>query len=205
MNHQMKETDFPSYWNLLTTSDQCGYNKLKEEIVPLSYRASKDKLKHQFQIIINKIQQYVFQHDGNDSLRSLVCGIVWISGGIAVCNRHLSKLIGKCKSSINCGLQSIGYKNSSITPKDASDLAKLFPFLMGNCSEMRQWTSRVKEDETLNCEALFMTYFEHETQIATDTETKQQDLFFQTEEFDLQNEDTFSNFSIEGLDFLSVF
>ncbi|KAH0794440.1 hypothetical protein GPJ56_001733 [Histomonas meleagridis] len=204
MSNENQDKEQPSYWGLLSSYDQEGYVKLKEEIDPLTYRATKDKLKNQFQIILDTIKHYVFQHDGNDSLRSLVCGIIWISDGIAVCNRNLSKLIGKCKSSINSGLQALGYINSSITPKHGTELAKLFPFMKGNCAEMRQWTSRINPAEASNCQALFASYFDIRIPQQTEEQYHETDYFFQTDSLDLQSDDGFPNFGFD-LNFLDVY
>ncbi|KAH0793632.1 potassium/sodium hyperpolarization-activated cyclic nucleotide-gated channel 1 [Histomonas meleagridis] len=61
---------------------------------------------------------------------------------IVINTRQLQYIIGKCKSSINNGIQAIGYVLVPTTAEIAIELGKIFPFLKNNFSEMRQWTVR---------------------------------------------------------------
>ncbi|KAH0793345.1 potassium/sodium hyperpolarization-activated cyclic nucleotide-gated channel 1 [Histomonas meleagridis] len=98
---------------------------------------------------------------------------------IVINTRQLQHIIGKCKSSINNGIQAIGYVLVQTTAEIASELGKLFPFLKSNFSEMRQWT--VRKLVTKNIE---------ETKNMPISESKKIDLF-DFNPFTLKIEDTF--------------
>jgi hypothetical protein len=95
-----------------------------------------------FRIMMAQIRRYVIRHTDDDWKRSLVCGILWMPDAIAVSTRRLSRLMGKCKSSINRGFQSIGYETVTMTSSHATELLHAFPALGQTAGESRQWTIR---------------------------------------------------------------
>jgi hypothetical protein len=119
-----------------------GYRELRKFIQPLTRRASKDETATKFQITLARIQQYVVRNDDNDWKRSVNCGITWVGDAIAISTRQLSKLIGKCKSSINSGFRTLGYATVLTNLEHAALLTRVFPFMMDNSTELRQWTVR---------------------------------------------------------------
>lgn len=135
--------DLPPYWNLLCANDQIEYIKLKESIVPLTFRTTKQKIAKNFKKILTFLKCYIENGDADEWKRALVCGIFWISPTQIVINtKHLSILIGKCKSSINNVFQDIKYLTTPFSPLVAEYVMKLFPFMKNNCAETRQWTPR---------------------------------------------------------------
>jgi hypothetical protein len=138
----------PAYWELLDKADQMGYCELRKFIEPLTARASREKTAKQFRVILTEIRQYVVRNDGNDWKRSVICGIAWLADDIAISTRQLSKLIGKCKSSVNSGFQSLGYGTVPTNLEHAILLSKIFPFMMDNSIELRQWTVRAMSGDT---------------------------------------------------------
>jgi hypothetical protein len=140
----VKRTNSPDYWALLSPSDQLEYKQLKKAIEPLCLRASRDQLPLKFQIMVGQIQRFVIRRTDEDWKRSLVCGILWIEDAIAVSTRQLSILMGKCKSSINCGFQSIGYGTVTMSSTHAAELSRAFPTLGRSSGEIRQWTIRAR-------------------------------------------------------------
>jgi hypothetical protein len=139
--------DLPRYWSHLTSEDQHEYLQLKNEIEPLARRMSAECGSRQFQNVVERILRYTLRGDSSDGLRSFVCGLVWFgerdgNGTFAISTRHLCKLIGKCKSSINSGFQVLGYVAMPISPTHASCLAQIFPFMRSDRGAIRQWTIR---------------------------------------------------------------
>jgi hypothetical protein len=132
----------PEYWTLLSDDDKKHYRQLRKLIDPLSLRTARDQLSTKFQVILNQIQHYSIRTNSDDWKRCVVCGIVWLDGALAISTRQLRKLIGKCKSSINAGLQSLGYSPAPMSSYHASQLLALLPFLHQNSSDFRQWTIR---------------------------------------------------------------
>ena len=146
----------PSHWDMLSAEDKQRYLELTEAINPLTFRTSKDRLTLKFNIILNMIYDFVMYRDEDQWKRSLICGVAWLNDALAICTAQFSKLINRCKSSVNIGFQSMGYHNTQATVELASELMKVFPFMMKNSNEMRQWTFRKKkfdhEDQSIICD-----------------------------------------------------
>ena len=100
------------------------------------------KICDNFQNVFDSIKRYVKSNQEAENIRSLVCGILWVDDYIVINTRQLQHVIGKCKSSINNGIQAIGYVSIQTSADIAVILGKKFPFLKNNFSEMRQWTVR---------------------------------------------------------------
>jgi hypothetical protein len=137
-----KEQDAPSHLYLLTGDDKKGYESLREAIDPLSVRTTRTLLGEKFEEIVGRIHDYAIRCDADDWRRCLVCGVAWLDDSLAISTRQLCKLIGKCKSSINSGLQAIGYETIPVSPEHATSLVRVFPFMRDRVDEMRQWTIR---------------------------------------------------------------
>jgi hypothetical protein len=56
-------------------------------------------------------------------------------------------MLGRCKSSINFGLQAIGYETIPMTPVYALAITAELPFFIGRSNEIRQWTMRVRTSQ----------------------------------------------------------
>jgi hypothetical protein len=139
-----KEQERPNYLLLLTSDDKRGYESLREAIDPLAARMMRALLGEKFQEIIGNIRDYAVRGDSDDWKRCLVCGIAWLDDSLAISTRQLCKLIGKCKSSINSGLQALGYETVPLSPHHATSLVRVFPFMRDRVDEMRQWTIRTR-------------------------------------------------------------
>jgi hypothetical protein len=139
-----KAEAYPKHWDILSDSDQMEYRQLKKFIDPLSLRTTKEDLKLKFRILLTEIQRYTTRNDCDDWKRQFVCGILSLTDIVVISTRQLSILIGKCKSSINCGFQALGYQTIPMSSNVASMLAQTFPFLMKDCSGVRQWTVRAQ-------------------------------------------------------------
>jgi len=135
--------DMPTYWSLLTPDDQAAYSALRRAIGPLTGRAERDVLARQFGVIVHHMRVYISRSADDVWKRSLCCGFAPLNdGAVAISTRQLCKLIGKCRSSINAGLQALGYSPAPMTPDRTDLLIRVFPFLVGRCAEARQWTMR---------------------------------------------------------------
>lgn len=143
------DNDLPMYWKCLSNEDKQGYLSLKNDIKPFITRTvRKDKAK-KFVSILYRINSYIYSGAINQTpYRALVCGLVWLDDAkkeaCAVCTRQLTKLISRCKSSVNDLFKSLGLSNAENTTDYAAKLTNYFPFLKDNCIEIRQWTIRAK-------------------------------------------------------------
>jgi hypothetical protein len=136
---------------LLTPADQDGYLRLREGLHVLAVRIKRAQLATHFVEIVTRIREYCVRRDQDDWKRSLVCGLLWLSddsesdpaqGAFALSTRQLCKLVGRCKSSVNAGFQSLGYVTTPISLAQTSAFLRALPFMRNSMEEMRQWTVR---------------------------------------------------------------
>jgi len=137
-------TDIPQHWELLSEKDKDGYKELQKQLSDLIRESGRSKFCKVFGQIVDILRKYIIRNEKDDSLRSLVCGILWMDDCLALNTRQLITTIKKCKSSINSGFQSIGYLSVPMEPSAAVELMHVFPFLKSNMSMTRQWTLRKK-------------------------------------------------------------
>jgi hypothetical protein len=83
----------------------------------------------------------------DSELRAHVCGVFRVGKFLCTNTSILSKVVQRCKSSINNSLHQLGY--TSVKARSAGDTALLSQFAAFlQCSPVsRQWTIRVREDE----------------------------------------------------------
>ena len=132
----------------LTEEDRQGYETLKNQLKKFAGRTNKEQLAKNFEAILDYTKFWI----GNNPARADMCGIVWDGNSLAISTRRFCTLINKCKSSVNAGLQALGYKSCPMTAKHVETLLRHFPYLRDDCSEMRQWTIRElagKSSETI--------------------------------------------------------
>lgn len=139
---ESKEKAAPQFLDLLSGDDIEGYNNLKEQLSSPHCRNQRNKRLENFSEMLNTIKAYAVRGDENDWKRCLVCGVVWLTSGIAINTRQLRILINKCKSSINGSLHRMGYSTVMSRGDTSSQLVDMIPILRNNFSELRQWTVR---------------------------------------------------------------
>jgi hypothetical protein len=96
--------------------------------------------------MLDLIKAYAVRGDADDLSRSLVCGLVWLSDGIAVNIQQLKLLSSKCKSSINGSFGQLGYLPIPSGADAAGELIQKFPFMKDQFTELSQWTIRQLKD-----------------------------------------------------------
>ena len=129
------------YWNMLPTDDKNAYLTLKKQFADGSLIQS-NKQRHQstFRKDLNDVSAYIDRRDEQVDVRAIVCGIYFGKGFVCINTKQLKHLIGRCKSSINNGLQSMGYTSSK--GKIRQILSTSMPALKDDTSLLRQWTLR---------------------------------------------------------------
>ena len=137
-----KNRGFPEFYNLLSDSDKEGYNQLRATLSSRNCRNRRNKRIETFSEMLNAIQTYSVRKDENDWKRCLVCGVLWLSNGIAINTRQLRLLIDKCKSSINGSLHRMGYSAVMCRGDTSNQIIEMIPMLKDNFPELRQWTVR---------------------------------------------------------------
>jgi hypothetical protein len=137
----------PRFWGGLSTSDQGGYLALRAELAMPRFSNQRGRSKAQFRMMLDLIKAFVIRGDHEDLSRGLVCGMVWLSNGIAVNIQQLKLLSSKCKSSINGSFGALGYATMPSGADTAGELIQNFPFMKDQFSELRQWTIRRMQTE----------------------------------------------------------
>lgn len=93
---------------------------------------------HEIQSIINFVERRFEERDS----RAINAGFVFFGAYICVNTRQLKKFISRCKSSINSGLQQLGYTAIKNRSKTHEYLINIIPTLSNDMETARQWTVR---------------------------------------------------------------
>lgn len=135
----------PQYYELLTDEDKEDYIRLREKLAMPEFSNQRGRSKNTFVAALELTRKYVNKSDVDSLKRSLVCGITWLSNGLAVNIQQMKLLMSKCKSSINNSFGLQGYETIPSGVDSAKELIVMFPFLKNNFSELRKWTIRKKD------------------------------------------------------------
>ncbi|OHT06846.1 hypothetical protein TRFO_25097 [Tritrichomonas foetus] len=137
-------SDTPNYFEKLTKDEQSSFRILQSEITKALENTPKNtKISDNFGVVVDLLANYIKCDDRDSEIRkSLVCGFLWIEDCVAINTRQLCKTVCKCKSTINNGLQALGYSNKVVDAKLAGELTSSFPFMRSDFAAMRQWTFR---------------------------------------------------------------
>jgi hypothetical protein len=132
----------PRFWQRLSPPDQQAYLALRAELATPKFSNQRGRSDAQFAVMLDLIRAFVVRGDAGDLARSLVCGVLWMSGGIAVNIQQMRLLTSKCKSSINGSLGHLRYLPVASGADTAGELLAAFPFMKDHFGELRQWTIR---------------------------------------------------------------
>lgn len=130
------------YWNQLSQEDRNAFVELRNTFTGEN---SPSKMRHQaaFQKDLNQVRSYIERRKDQQDIRSIVCGIYFGGKFVCVNTRQLKYLIGRCKSSINNGLQSLGFISSKQRVRQI--IVNSLPSLANDTPMLRQWTLRSAE------------------------------------------------------------
>ncbi|OHS99668.1 hypothetical protein TRFO_08300 [Tritrichomonas foetus] len=145
----MTRIELPTDLSILTAKDRVLYMQMK---VILQTHLNKNHRNHRvekFQEVLNIVKAFCVRNDSHDWRRFLVCGICWIDSNVGISIRRFSKLLNRCKSSVNGSLQKIGYKSLQ-GHVDGMEIIKKIPYLKDNPQELREWTVRVRNEKNTN-------------------------------------------------------
>jgi hypothetical protein len=140
----MESRETPRFWHLLSPEDQEAYASLQQAVSAPCQKNRRNRSIQTFNKMLEAIKAYVVRNDPDDWKRALVCGIAWVGpdGAIALNTRQLRILTAKCKSSINGSLQHVGYGIVTGGTDCSASIARLFPLVKDDFTELRQWTIR---------------------------------------------------------------
>ena len=138
---QNKSDEVPKrFWNMLPDEDKIQYLELKKKFQDSIKQINKPRHHSSFVRDLNDICAYVERRDDFVDVRAIVCGIYFGKGFVCINTQQLKRLICRCKSSINNGLQSMGYSSSK--GKIRTILCQTMPHLKEDTHLLRQWTLR---------------------------------------------------------------
>jgi hypothetical protein len=125
------------------------YACLRASISTSAMRSPRRRRSLTFAETLDAIRSFVVRHDKDDPLRGLICGIYWLTDGIAINIHQLRLLVPKCKSSINGSLQRLGFAFNLGRALSAHTIAGVFPILKDNPPALRKWTIRKRHSESI--------------------------------------------------------
>ena len=132
----------PNYWDLLNQEELNDYLELKKYFTAHPRISKKEKQDDVFRQKLDKIRSFIGDEGDRSGIRSLVCGLAFLSESIAINIQQLTVLLGKCKSSINGSLQSMNYVSLSPGNRHEAELAAKIPFEHLDKRESKKWTIR---------------------------------------------------------------
>jgi hypothetical protein len=142
------KSDRPRSWDLLTAEDQRQYERLRQDLQPLSSHIRRRDLGRVFGGVINQIHSYAIHNDPDDWKRCLACGLVWLDpnadSAFAVRTSQLCVLTTRGRSSLNVCFQALGYAVTPLSVSHGASFVKIFPFMRTYPNQMREWTVRTK-------------------------------------------------------------
>lgn len=123
-----------------------GYMALRTLFYDQAGRSQKGERLDIFKIQLKRIRSYIQRGDEDDWKRSLVCGIFFINGALAINIQQLRFLLGKCKSSINGSFQRLGYIAELQTQDVETTLSAQVPACYRSLCEFKKWTIRCNKE-----------------------------------------------------------
>ena len=136
----------PKFWWVLSEQDKVQYNRLRAFFMANTESNQRNRRLSSFTEAIEMIRSFCLRDDGNDMIRCIVCGIVWLKDGVATNTHRLAGLLSKCKSSINGSFQMMGYAETIPRRKGSDMVSDYLTLLKGDRGELRKWTLRMRKD-----------------------------------------------------------
>lgn len=145
MKLDQNQIGLPNFISILSNEDRISYEKLQEEFRSKEYRYNRNQRFLALIEIFEKIRLYCKKDDIDEWKRYLVCGVCWCGEYLAINTKQLSKLISKCKSSINDALSKLGYFSISFKGKQSVLLTETIPILGQDQKELKKWSLRSRK------------------------------------------------------------
>lgn len=126
----------------LSAEDGEYYMALQASFPETSHLTARDRKNNSFRKEVTQIIDFVDRRDEDREVRACATGLVKVGNLLCVNTRQLKKLIHRCKSSINNGLQHLGFTAVKLKPGDDRLLAAALPGIAHYPCIARQWTVR---------------------------------------------------------------
>jgi hypothetical protein len=139
-------------WTTLSDSDKDRYVQLRTQFIA-AFQESKSKGKalsdSTFRQEVQAVVDFTGYSEPHREERSIVAGLACGGHHLAINNREMKKLLGRCKSSINGSFQRMGYSVVKDCAKARECVLSLLPSLHRDAGALRQWTVRYSENPLL--------------------------------------------------------
>jgi hypothetical protein len=139
-------------WTALSHNDKDRYIQLRTQFIA-AFQESKSKGKalsdSTFRMEVQAVVDFTGYSESHREERSIVAGLACGGHCLAINNRELKKLLGRCKSSINGSFQRMGYSVVKACTKARECVLSLLPSLHRDAGALRQWTVRYSDNPLL--------------------------------------------------------
>lgn len=129
-------------WNLIGGDDRSAYCALRRSTRDRSDGRRESHLAS-FQHDLNAVLRFIDRRPERREERAILAGLYTTGSFICVNTRMLKSAMGRCKSSLNNGFQSLGFVSAKAKSKQW--FASCLPSLVGDPNIFRQWTIRCAE------------------------------------------------------------
>ena len=137
------QDSLPEVWRDLSEIDKQGFLTLQRDIQSDQEQSRPERRMAFLTTAIQKVLRYIDWSPTGREIRAIACGVCVAGRVLCINTRQLSKLIGKCKSSVNSHLQQMEYRSIRTKIKTRQCLEAVLPVLGQQPEVMKQWTVRV--------------------------------------------------------------
>ena len=197
MGQNMNYNQPPDGFYSLQDQDKAEFLRIRNQVQIIG--SEKGHYYVNFPRIFQIVKDFVVHNDINDTIRGFVCGILWLDDNksIAINMKTLSTFLNKCKSTINAGLQTLGYEVISFDSDTAKKLVDKIPNYRKNLIS-RQWTLRIKYEDTNKRKK----YPRKKQEISMDDESKcNESKIFLGQDFDSSFPDSFNDYHFHDMEY----
>lgn len=140
---EFTQDSLPEVWRDLSETDKQGFLTLQRDIQSDQEQTRPERRMAFLTTAIQKVLRYIDWSPKGREIRAIACGLCVAGRILCINTRQLSKLIGKCKSSVNSHLQQMEYRSIRTKIKTRQCLEAVLPVLGQQPEVMKQWTVRV--------------------------------------------------------------
>ena len=126
----------------LSPEDREYYAALQASFPETSHIPGRDRKTISFRSEVTAIIKFVDRRVEDREIRACATGLVKVGNMLCVNTRQLKKLLHRCKSSINNGLQHLGFTAVKMKPGDDHLISESLPGIAHFPCIARQWTVR---------------------------------------------------------------
>jgi hypothetical protein len=132
----------PAFWNRLSSDDKSEFMRLRSQFHGGQQSSTKDSRVVSLRNELTQILQFLERDEANREPRSILAGIAFAGPYVCVNTRVLKSFLGRCKSSVNGGLQQMGYVAIKTSTTARRCIITVMRTLASDPTLLRQWSVR---------------------------------------------------------------